>query len=72
MDYIIIDAPPHTETESKSAIRASSLVIVPMQPSPTDLWATETTIDFAKSENIPAKILINRYNPTSKISKEIK
>ena len=71
MDYIIIDAPPHTETESKSAIRASSLVIVPMQPSPTDLWATEVTIDFAKSENIPVKILINRHNPTSKISKEI-
>jgi len=71
MDYIIIDAPPHTETESKSAIRASNLVIVPMQPSPTDLWATEATINFAKSENIPAKILINRYNPTSKISKEI-
>ena len=71
MDYIIIDAPPHTETESKSAIRASTLVIVPMQPSPTDLWATEATINFAKSENIPAKILINRYNPTSKISKEI-
>ena len=42
-----------------------------MQPSPTDLWATEATINFAKSENIPAKILINRYNPTSKISKEI-
>ena len=71
MDYIIIDAPHHTETESKSAIRASNLVIVPMQPSPTDLWATEATINFAKSENIPAKILINRYNPTSKISKEI-
>ena len=71
MDYIIIDAPPHTETESKSAIRTSTLVIVPMQPSPTDLWATEATINFAKSENIPAKILINRYNPTSKISKEI-
>ena len=66
VDYIIIDAPPHSETESKSAIRVSSLVIVPMQPSPTDLWATETTIDFAKSENIPAKILINRYNLTSK------
>jgi chromosome partitioning protein len=42
-----------------------------MQPSPTDLWATEATINFAKSENIPAKILINRHNPTSKISKEI-
>ena len=71
MDYVIIDSPPHTETESKSAIRASNLVIVPMQASPTDLWATGVTIDFAKAENIPAKILLNRYNPLSKISKEI-
>ena len=71
VDYINNDAPPHKENESKSAIRASSLDIVPKQKRPTDLWATETTIDFAKSENIPAKILINRYIPTSKISKEI-
>ncbi len=71
MDYVIIDSPPHTETESKSAIRAASLVVVPMQPSPTDLWATGATIDFAKSEKIPAKILLNRYSPMSKISKEI-
>jgi chromosome partitioning protein len=71
VDYVIIDAPPHTETESKSAIRESSLIIVPMQPSPTDLWATSTTIDFAKSENIPAKVLLNRYNQLSKIGKEV-
>lgn len=70
-DYIIIDSPPHTETESKSAIRASNLVIIPMQPSPTDLWATTTTTEFAKSENIPAKVLLTRHNPNSKLSKEI-
>ncbi|GAB4164402.1 MAG: ParA family partition ATPase [Rickettsiaceae bacterium] len=70
-DYVIIDAPPHTETESKSAIRASNLIVVPMQPSPTDLWATGATIEFAQSENIPAKILLNRFNPQSKITKEI-
>jgi chromosome partitioning protein len=71
MDYVIIDSPPHTETESKSAIRTSNLIIVPMQASPTDLWATGATLDFAKSENIPAKILLNRYNAMSKISKEV-
>lgn len=49
-DYVIIDAPPHTETETKSAIRISDLIIVPMQPSPTDLWATQNIIEFAYSE----------------------
>jgi chromosome partitioning protein len=70
-DYVIIDAPPHTQTESKSAIRAADLIIVPMQPSPTDLWATQTTVEFAKNENKKAKILLNRFNPISKISKDI-
>jgi len=71
VDYVIIDAPPHTETESKTAIRASNLIIVPMQPSPTDLWATSTTTEFAQSEKIKTKILLNRYNPQSKLTKEI-
>ena len=70
-DVIIIDSPPHTETESKAAIREANLVIVPMQPSPTDLWATKATLDFAKSEKKVVKVLLNRYNPTSKIAKEI-
>ena len=70
-DYIIIDAPPHTETETKSAIRLSDLVIVPMQATPTDFWATKATMDFAKEEEVPAIILLNRFNPISKLSKEI-
>lgn len=70
-DFIIIDSPPHTDTEAKSAIRAAHLVIVPMQPSPTDLWATKATIDFAKSSNKEVKILLNRYNPNSKVGREI-
>ena len=70
-DYVIIDAPPHTDTESKSAIRISELIIIPMQASPTDLWATTKTLSFAKGENKMAKILLNRFNPLSKISKNI-
>lgn len=70
-DFVVVDAPPHTDTESKTAIRASDLIIIPMQPSPTDLWATGVTIEFAKSENINAKILLNRFNPQSKITKQI-
>lgn len=57
-DYIIIDCPPHTETEAKSAIRAADLVLVPMQPSPTDLWATSKTTDFAFGENKNTKIIL--------------
>src|SRR5690606_34037651 len=40
-DFIIIDSPPHTETEARTAIRAADLILLPVQPSPTDLWATK-------------------------------
>ncbi len=70
-DYIIIDCPPHTETEAKSAIRAADIVLVPMQPSPTDLWATSKTTDFSFAENKNTKIILNRYNPNSKIIKSL-
>lgn len=70
-DYIIIDSPPHTESEAKSAIREADCVLIPMQPSPTDLWATDATLDFAKQQNKLVRIILNRYNPSSKVAKEI-
>jgi len=70
-DVIIIDSPPHTQTETKTAIRAADLVIIPAQPSPTDLWATQETISLASSERVPHRVLMNRIVPRSRLTKEI-
>jgi chromosome partitioning protein len=70
-DYIIIDCPPHTDTESKTAIRAADIVLIPMQPSPTDLWATGKTLEFAEIEKKLVKIILNRFTPNMKISKNL-
>ncbi len=35
-DIILIDSPPHAETEARIAVRAAKLVLVPVQPSPMD------------------------------------
>ncbi len=69
-DYIIIDSPPMLETETKSAIRSSDLIIVPMQATPTDLWATKEILECCREAGKLTKILFNRYNNT-KIAKEI-
>lgn len=66
-DVIIIDSPPHVETEARTAIRSADLVVVPVQPSPTDLWATKATVDLAKAEGKQVRTVMNRVNPTSKI-----
>jgi chromosome partitioning protein len=70
-DVIVIDSPPHTETEAKTVIRAADLVIIPMQPSPTDLWATQATINIAEKENKHCCVLLNRVAGNAKLSKEI-
>ena len=70
-DYIIIDSPPHTETEARSAIRSADMLVVPVQPSPTDLWATKATLDLARAEKIPTKILLNRMSAHSRLGQTI-
>jgi chromosome partitioning protein len=66
-DYVIIDSPPHTETEARTAIRNADLLLIPVQPSPADVWATQATIDLAKAENIPFKTIMNRVTKNTKI-----
>jgi chromosome partitioning protein len=67
-DIIIIDSPPHTETEARTAIRSADFIIVPVQPSPTDLWATRATLELARAENIPVRVILNRVSSNSKLA----
>ena len=66
-DLIIIDSPPHAETEAKVAVRAADLVLVPIQPSPMDVWATRPTMDLAATAKVPALVVLNRVPPRGKI-----
>ena len=70
-DFIIIDSPPHTETEARTAIRAADLIIIPVQPSPTDLWATKPTLALANAEKVPVRVLLNRVSANSKLAVKI-
>src|SRR5690606_31658836 len=46
-------------------------IIVPMQPSPTDLWATKATLDLAEAEKIPVMVVLNRVSHNSRLAPEI-
>lgn len=59
-DLVVIDSPPHAETDARIAVRAADLVVVPMQPSPMDLWATRPTLDLVKAEKRAALLVLNR------------
>jgi chromosome partitioning protein len=59
------------QTETKTAIRAADLVIIPAQPTPPDLWATQATIELVKAERVPYRVLLNRVISNSKLSRDL-
>ncbi len=70
-DVIVIDSPPHAETDARVAIRAASLVLVPMQPSVLDLWATRPTLDLVQAEKRQALIVFNRLPSRSRAAEDV-
>ena len=70
-DLVVIDCPPHAETEAQIAVRAAGLVLIPVQPSPLDLWATEATLKMARDERRRALIVLNRVPPRSSLTDDI-
>ena len=70
-DAVIIDTPPQVDTEAKLAIRAANLVLVPMQPSPPDLWAAQGTVQLAKAEGRPLRLVLNRAPASSRLRTQV-
>jgi chromosome partitioning protein len=70
-DAVVIDTPPKTDTEARPAIEAATLVIVPVQPSPMDVWACGSTIALASKERTPALLVLNRVPPRASITEEM-
>jgi chromosome partitioning protein len=66
-DIILIDTPPHIDTDATRAIRAASLVLIPVQPSPPDLWAAEGTLALAATERRRVALLMNRAPAKSRL-----
>ncbi len=72
VELVVVDSPPHAETESKIAVRAADLVLVPAQPSPMDLWATKTTLDLARAEKRPALVVLNRMPARGRLAEQMR
>ena len=70
-DVVIIDTPPKAETEVKPALEAADLVVVPLQPTPMDLWATEPILSLAAGEKSDAILVLNRVPARAKLTGEM-
>jgi chromosome partitioning protein len=64
-DHVVIDGPPRVTVLTRAAIVASDLVMIPVQPSALDVWASEEIVDLVKEArmfkpNIHAAFVANR------------
>ena len=74
-EHIIIDGAPQSDRISAICIYAADLVIIPVMPSPYDLWATASILErvSATKEIQPDKkafFLLNRVNDKATLSKD--
>ncbi len=70
-DYVIVDTPPKTDADAKPAMDAADYVLVPIQPTPVDLWATGQTIQLAEREDTPSLLVMNRVPPRAALTAEM-
>lgn len=70
-DVVVIDSPPQIDTDARLAIRGADLVLIPVQPSPPDIWAAEGTLKLAAAEKRQAAIVLNRVPSSGKLRETI-
>lgn len=74
-EHLIIDCPPSVNAlQTSQALRAAELALIPVQPSPLDLWATahiDAAIHEARHANPTLKpiLLINQLEPRTTLSR---
>lgn len=76
-DEIIIDAPGRVESVARAVIMASDLVVIPVQPSAYDIWASTDVLTLLEQSQVykPELIgawVINRYIPGTRIARDVK
>ncbi|MGF1981397.1 MAG: ParA family partition ATPase, partial [Nostoc sp. CmiSLP01] len=76
-DWIVIDGAPQIAKLSAAAVKAADLVLIPVQPSPYDIWACADLVDIiaARREVTNGKpkaaFVISRAIKNTKLSGEI-
>jgi chromosome partitioning protein len=75
-DYVVIDGPPRVNELARSALLAADAVLVPVQPSPYDVWAAREIVALLREsrifkENQIARFVINRKIVNTAIGRDV-
>ena len=53
-EWVIIDGAPQIAKLAAAAVKASDIVLIPVQPSPYDVWSASDLVDIVKARQIVA------------------
>lgn len=75
-DVVLIDGAPRVNELGRAAIMASDLVLIPVQPSPYDVWAATETVQLIREAqtfrpDIKSAFVINRKITNTAIGRDV-
>ena len=76
-DFVVIDGAPQAADLAVSAIKAADFVLIPVQPSPYDIWATADLVDLVKQRievtdgRLQAAFVVSRAIKGTRIGGEV-
>ena len=75
-DWVVIDGPPHANAVAKSAIAAADVVLIPVQPSPYDVWASREIVALIEEvktlkDDLKAAFVVNRKIVGTAIGRDV-
>ena len=75
-DWVVIDGPPRANDLAKSAIAASDIVLIPVQPSPFDVWAAQDILTLVEEcavlKPVDARFVVNRLFLGTRLAAEVR
>ncbi len=76
-DFVVIDGAPQAADLAVSAIKAADFVLIPVQPSPYDIWAAADLVDLVKQRidltdgRLQAAFVVSRAIKGTRIGAEV-
>jgi chromosome partitioning protein len=75
-DVVVIDGPPRVNELTRSALLAADMALIPVQPSPYDVWAAKEIVDLIREavvfkEMLKSAFVINRKIVNTAIGRDV-
>jgi chromosome partitioning protein len=76
-EFVVIDGAPQAADLAVSAIKAADFILIPVQPSPYDIWATSDLVDLVKQRiemtdgRLKAAFVVSRAIKGTRIGAEV-